>query len=44
MSNHLHVVLYENLEKAQGWSDKQESALWHTSIQQRINTATHTTT
>jgi hypothetical protein len=27
MSNHVHVVLHVDLEKAQGWSDKQVLAL-----------------
>jgi hypothetical protein len=30
MSNYVHVVLHVDVEKAQGWSDKQVLALWHT--------------
>ena len=30
MSNHVHLVLHVDVEKAQGWSDKQVLALWHT--------------
>ena len=30
MSNHVHVVLHVDVEKAQSWSDKQVLALWHT--------------
>jgi hypothetical protein len=29
MSNHVHVVLHVDVEKARGWSDKQVLALWH---------------
>ncbi len=30
MSNHLNVVVYVDLDKAQAWSDKQVISLWHT--------------
>jgi hypothetical protein len=30
MSNHVHLVLHVDVLKAQGWSDKQVLALWHT--------------
>ena len=30
MSNHVHLVLHVDVHKAQGWSDKQVLALWHT--------------
>jgi REP element-mobilizing transposase RayT len=30
MSNHVHVVLYVDVEKALRWSDKQVLSLWHT--------------
>ena len=30
MSNHVHVVLHVDVDKALGWSDKQVLALWHT--------------
>ena len=30
MSNHVHLVLHVDVDKAQGWSDKQVLALWHT--------------
>jgi REP element-mobilizing transposase RayT len=29
MSNHVHVVLHVDVDKALGWSDKQVLALWH---------------
>ncbi|MBL4631599.1 MAG: transposase [Paraglaciecola sp.] len=29
MSNHVHVVLYVDVDKATNWSDKQVLALWH---------------
>ena len=30
MSNHVHVVVHVDVDKALGWSDKQVLALWHT--------------
>ena len=30
MSNHVHVVLHVDVDKAQNWSNKQVLALWHT--------------
>jgi hypothetical protein len=30
MSNHVHVVVHVDVNKALGWSDKQVLALWHT--------------
>jgi REP element-mobilizing transposase RayT len=30
MSNHVHVVMHVDVDKAQGWSDKQVLGLWHT--------------
>jgi REP element-mobilizing transposase RayT len=30
MSNHVHVVVHVDVDKAQGWSDKQVISLWHT--------------
>jgi REP element-mobilizing transposase RayT len=30
MSNHVHVVLHVDVEKALGWSNKQVLSLWHT--------------
>jgi uncharacterized protein YbgA (DUF1722 family) len=30
MSNHVHLILHVDVLKAQGWSDKQVLALWHT--------------
>ncbi|MFT5839825.1 MAG: REP element-mobilizing transposase RayT [Flavobacteriales bacterium] len=30
MSNHVHVVLHVDVDKALGWSDKQVLSLWHT--------------
>ena len=30
MSNHVHLVLHVDVDKAHGWSDKQVLALWHT--------------
>ena len=30
MSNHVHLVLHVDVDKALGWSDKQVIALWHT--------------
>jgi len=30
MSNHVHVVMHVDVDKAQGWSDKQVISLWHT--------------
>jgi REP element-mobilizing transposase RayT len=30
MSNHVHVVVHVDVDKALGWSDKQTLALWHT--------------
>lgn len=30
MRNHVHVVLYLDMEKASGWSDNQVLSLWHT--------------
>jgi hypothetical protein len=29
-SNHVHVVVHVDVDKAQGWSDKQVISLWHT--------------
>jgi len=30
MSNHVHLVLHVDVDKALGWSDKQVLSLWHT--------------
>jgi hypothetical protein len=30
MSNHVHVVVHVDVDKAQGWRDKQVLSLWHT--------------
>jgi len=30
MSNHVHVVVHVDVNKAQEWSDKQVISLWHT--------------